>query len=185
MQSTIASSHLPSLQRGATLLEALVAVLLVSLGLLALGGMMAYAIQIPQMAGNRSVAVDIGTELIERMRANVAAYNASTNAYTTSLIYNSDLNSDIPEFNDCIFPNCTASTLAAMDLAWAQRQIRLQLGAGGFSIEPATSTAPGRLWILWREVNTMGTALKGDLCPIAASSYITPQLRCLLIPYRL
>ncbi|MCX8517385.1 MAG: type IV pilus modification protein PilV [Rhodoferax sp.] len=176
---------LRTVQRGATLIEALVAVLILALGLLAMGGMMAYAIQMPKLAGNRSVAVNIGMELIERMRTNVAAYNASTNAYTTSLSYDGDFKA--PDLSECSFPNCTAATLAAMDLTWAQKQLRLQLPAGGYSIETTPGSTAGNLWILWQEPGSLGSfaTASSDICPASASIYTNPQPRCLLIPFRL
>ncbi|MCX8521354.1 MAG: type IV pilus modification protein PilV [Rhodoferax sp.] len=187
MKTPIHSNHLLSRQRGATLIEALVAVLILALGLLAMGGMMAYAIQIPKMAGNRSVAVNIGMELIERMRTNTAAYKASNNAYTTSLTYDGSSDAPDPTLGVCSFPNCTAATLAAMDLAWAQRQLRLQLPAGGYSIETTPGSTAGNLWILWQEVGALGSfaTSTSDICPATASSYTDPQPRCLLIPFRL
>ena len=64
-----------SRQSGATLLEVLVTVLILSFGMLALGGMMAYAIQLPKMSGNRATAMMLAASHVERMRANTAGFS--------------------------------------------------------------------------------------------------------------
>ena len=53
-------------QRGATLIEVLVAVLILSFGLLSLGAMLSYAVQLPKLSGHRMIATNIASDHIER-----------------------------------------------------------------------------------------------------------------------
>ncbi|MCQ4318308.1 type IV pilus modification protein PilV [Stutzerimonas zhaodongensis] len=61
-----------SIQRGATLIEVLVAMLILSVGLLGLAGMQMTALQSNQSAYYRSQATVLAYDVIDRMRANRA-----------------------------------------------------------------------------------------------------------------
>ena len=61
-----------SVQRGATLIEVLVAMLILSVGLLGLAGMQMTALQSNQSAYYRSQATVLAYDVIDRMRANRA-----------------------------------------------------------------------------------------------------------------
>jgi type IV pilus assembly protein PilV len=171
-------------QRGATLIESLVAILVLSFGLLAIGGMMAYAVQLPKMAGNRAVAIGMASDLVERMRANVTGYAAAN--YDTALTYDGSFTVPSASAGNCTYPNCTASLLAIMDLAWMQRQLRLQLPAGGFSVQN-TGGNTGNLWVLWQDPDSLGnfSTSTSDNCPSGAASYTSPRPRCVFIPFKL
>ncbi len=172
-------------QGGASLLEALVAILILSFGLLAIGGMMAYAVQLPKIAGNRASAMAIGTDLVERMRANIPGFTSGQ--YTTALTYNGGIAIPAnPSSAGCTYPNCSAASLATLDLNWAQFQARAQLPGGGYRIENL-GNQQGNLWILWQEPNNFGSyaTKSSDNCPNAAAAFTNPQPRCVFIPFRL
>jgi type IV pilus modification protein PilV len=95
--------------RGSTLIEALVAILILSFGLLALGGFLTYAVQLPKLSGNRSVAVVAANDLVERMRANSSG---SLSYVTSTFSATSTVPSSMPSGSTCSFPNCTATSLA-------------------------------------------------------------------------
>ncbi|MCQ4313670.1 type IV pilus modification protein PilV [Stutzerimonas sp. VN223-3] len=61
---------IPAIQRGATLIEVLVAMLILSVGLLGLAGMQMTALQSNQSAYYRSQATVLAYDVIDRMRAN-------------------------------------------------------------------------------------------------------------------
>ncbi|MGP0172026.1 type IV pilus modification protein PilV [Pseudomonas sp. NCHU5208] len=78
-------------QAGATLIEVLVAIVVLSIGLLGLAGLQATSIQANQSAYYRSQASILAADITDRMRANRKAaqagdYNLSslTNTYTTT-----------------------------------------------------------------------------------------------------
>lgn len=149
-----------------------------------MGGMMAYGIQLPKLSGNRAVAASIANDLVERMRANIPAYTSGS--YNTALNY--DESTTIPNATTgiCSYPNCSSGQLAVMDLAITKRQLRLQLPAGGFSVENAAN-GEGRVYVLWQEPGSAGTFATGasDICPSSASSFTNPQPRCVMVPFKL
>jgi type IV pilus assembly protein PilV len=61
---------LRSLQRGIALVEALIAALVLSIGLLGIAGLQLYSLQTHQRAYQRTQATLLTSELLERMRAN-------------------------------------------------------------------------------------------------------------------
>lgn len=174
--------------RGATLIEILVSILILSFGLLAIGNMMAYAVQLPKVAGNRAMASTLAVELTERMRANAAAYTASkygTLTYTAS--------AEVPEVDNaqrCTYPNCTPEALAAQDLHDIAREVRMRLPSGGVFIENPGSQGDGRVFVLWKEPASVGSLGKsgelyaGDICPALVSTLTASAPRCIMVRFK-
>ncbi|TWO69082.1 type IV pilus modification protein PilV [Caenimonas sedimenti] len=177
-------------QSGATLLEVLVTVLILSFGMLALGGMMAYAIQLPKMSGNRATAMMLAASHVERMRANVAGFRAGN--YSQAENYEAT----VAPVAECAFPNCTASGLANYDKYQTTAELRRTL-AGSDSLESAgfqvtcpggptiCTAAEGDLWVLWQEPSTFAglDGAANDECPTGLSAVVQP--RCIHIKFRL
>lgn len=67
-------------QRGVALIEAMVAVLILALGLLGLAGTQTTAVVLSHSAHYRSVAADLAADLADRVRANRSPFLASNNA---------------------------------------------------------------------------------------------------------
>ena len=178
-------------QRGATLIEVLVTILILSIGLLAMGAMMAYSTLLPKFSGNRSVAISTATNMIDRMRANaytesptfsITAYNTAT--FTTTFVASASL----PTGSTCAFPNCTQANMATMDIAVIQQQLSQQLTPAGITI--AVTDAPnneGNLWVIWQEPSNFGSFSVGsDNCPAAINTLaLTPAPRCVYLPFKL
>lgn len=177
--------QLKSHHAGAGLIEFLVAVLILSFGLLALGGMTAYGVQLPKLSSNRAAATSIANDLIERMRANPAAFNGG--AYTSPLTYDGE--SVVPAASQgiCAYPDCTAGPLATMDLAVTQRQLRQQLPAGGFAVD-MTAPYEGRVFILWQDPPSASAldSSSNDVCPAAMPKFVLEtKPRCLTFRFKL
>lgn len=68
-------------QSGFTLLEVLIAILVISIGLLGLAGLMASSMRNSHSAYQRTQATWLAYDIIDRMRVNRAAAIASTNNY--------------------------------------------------------------------------------------------------------
>ena len=175
--------HAPAqMMRGGTLIEVLVSILVLSFGLLAIGGMMAYAIQLPKFAGNRAVASTLATELSERIRANAPAYAAGnyTAVYTTTFSVTAS-NTAV-----CTYPNCTGQQLAQQDLNDLQRYAQAQLPGGGLEIEaPDVTSGEGRLFVVWVEAASAGS-LGGntDICPSLSGLPSDSKPRCVMVKFR-
>jgi type IV pilus assembly protein PilV len=94
--------------RGFTLLEVLVAVLVLSVGLLGLAGLQAHSLRNNHSAMLRSQAVAIGYDLLDRMRSNRVAALGAGSAYETDY-------GDTETKPDCT-SNCSIAQIAQYDL---------------------------------------------------------------------
>ncbi len=178
-------------QRGATLIEVLVTILILSLGLLAMGAMMSYATLLPKFSGNRSVAVSTATNMIDRMRANSGTESPSfsiTSYNTTTFVASFVSSASLPAGSTCSFPACTQASIAKMDIAIIQQQLQQQLSPAGITIA-ATDAAnnEGNLWVIWQEPSSFGSLATGsDNCPAAVAALgLSPAPRCVYMPFKL
>ncbi len=175
-------------QSGASLIEVLVAILVLSFGMLALGGMMAYAVQMPKLAAYRATATNLAASHIERMRANPAGFRAGN--YTETMTFNATL----PTVSPCAYPACTADSIATLDKNATNGALRRELPSGGMRMTctGACTALDGDLWVIWQEPSTFATldALNSDECPDPSASpsftaFPTPKPRCLRIRFKL
>jgi type IV pilus assembly protein PilV len=177
-------------QRGASLIEILVTVLILSVGLLAMGAMMSYAVQLPKASGNRSVAIAAGTNMIERMRSNptTASPVFSIASYETTT-FSATFPTSTALTSSCTYPNCTQANIAAMDIALVQQQLNLQLPPAGIAIQVTNAANnEGNLWVIWQEAATFGTfsTSASDNCNTATVALgLTPPPRCVYLPFKL
>lgn len=186
-------------QRGSSLIEVLVTVLVLSIGLLSMGAMLAYAVQLPKESGNRSMAVSIGTTMIDRMRANPSTWNTTTspvtlsftiaNYATTTFTTTLPSSTSLPSGSTCSFPNCAQANIATEDLALTQQQLNQQLAPAGMTVEVTdAANNEGRLWIIWQSPQFFGSynTAGSDLCPSAITTLnLSPPPRCVYLPFRL
>lgn len=175
-------------QRGASLIEVLVAILILSFGMLSLGAMLSYSVQLPKLSGHKTIATNIATDHIERIRANAGEFSLGT--YVSSLSYDGTFNNIT--LANCTYPNCTASQLAAMDIAASRRAARVELPAGGMIVNcdggACGANSYGNIWIVWQEpsTNAILNATASDNCPIEVTgTYTNPAPRCLYIRFKI
>jgi type IV pilus assembly protein PilV len=174
-----------SSQHGASLIEVLVAMLILSFGMLSLSGMLAYAVQMPKLSGYRASAMSIAAGHVERMRANTVGYAGGS--YNDTLTY-----SVVGAL--CSYPGCSAAGIAQLDRAETVRSLNNELLQGGMRMvcnAGDCSTLEGDLWVFWQEPSTFATftAASSDECPDPASPpTFTPfpnQPRCVHIKFKL
>ena len=117
--------------RGMTLVESLVALVVLSVGMLGIAGLMLTGISSNRSALYRTQAVNLASDMAERIRA-----NANARIAYDSLAYDGapDLQDCAPTANDA-GSNCTVAQLAEDDLARWMESIRTALPA--FRGEPA------------------------------------------------
>lgn len=179
------ASSRPAGQAGASLIEVLVAILLLSFGMLSLGSMLAYAVQLPKLAGNRAMATTLASGHIERMRSNTTGFRDGN--YDENLSYNNTFN--VPSLNECAYPDCTTTSLATMDKAYTNRALRKELPAGGMRVERDTASGltDGNLWIIWNEPATFAALnpTNSDNCPPQVADFVDPKPRCLYVRFKL
>lgn len=173
-------------QRGSSLIEILISILIVSLGMMAVAGMQAYAVASQKNSLYRSIASTMANELAELIRLNPAGLNA--------LNYNIALMSDVTAFPPGLtacpgvadaavapaeYPFCNGpANLAAFDITSMQRRVRSNLPLGGIEVvanvaaDPTKSTAD--IWITWQEPGVIVAAEgNADNCSANASALAT------------
>ena len=177
----------PLHQTGASLIEVLVAVLILSFGMLSLGGMMAYGVQLPKLAAYRADAATLAASHVERMRANPVGFDGGS--YNVTMFYPGALPIVVP----CVYPNCVADSLAALDTNETNKALRSALPSGGMRVvcNGACTNRSGDIWVLWREPTTFASlnTASADECPDPAVAptftAFTTQPRCLHIKFQL
>ena len=134
-------------QSGFTLLEVLVAIVVLSLGLLGLAGLQAATLRNNQIAYYRAIAIQQTYDMADRIRANQVGVAAG--AYDA-------LDTSIPADPDCVANTCTAANMAVADHSqWNNNNARM-LPAG---LGTVASVAGGSfdITISWNENTETGS----------------------------
>jgi len=142
---------------GFTMLEAMIALLIFSVGLLGLAGLQAGALQNNRTANLRSVAVIAAHDMAERIRANDRGSSSQ---------YNS-ISAGIPgSYTDCS-PSatpCDSNQLASWDAYQWETSLANQLPAGRGTVSRTGPGNPFTIIVMWDEANTgaTGTSCSGN-----------------------
>ena len=174
-------------QNGASLIEVLVAMLLLSFGMLSLGAMLSFSVQMQKMSGYRAVAVNLASSHIDRIRTNPGGledYKKPLHEAAWSFA-NIDL-------KNCQYPNCDATSLAAMEDAATRRAVRIALPAGDLLVTcdttPCNEHSHGNLWIVWQEpsIHAVLDPSSSDNCPaLVTRIYTDTKPRCVYVGFKL
>ena len=185
-----------SRQTGASLIEVLIAILILSFGMLSLGGMMVYAIQMPKLAAYRATATAQAASYVERMRANKEGFAADRYASSGSepLTYNV-VAPVVYTQTPCVYPGCTPQQIAESDTRETLQTLRRELSAvSGLRVtcNGTCSSYEGDLWVIWDEPSQYKglNFSSSDECPNAAdiptfTAFGAPLPRCLHIRFKL
>lgn len=138
-------------QRGISIVEALVALVVISVGMLGIAGLYLSSLQASRSAKLRSQAVSLVSSIADRIRANrdaAAAYD--TSAY-----------GDKPKTHSCDTKNCDAAALAEDDLSRWLDDVKASLPGGSLVKGTVKVTDRARpnpdnyvITVTWREANT-------------------------------
>lgn len=124
----------PRGQRGAALLEAMIAILILSFGLLGMVGMQTAAVKYEQNSWARSAVSSLASDMADRIRANpdvASTAYSGTSTYAAERTAMSD-GSAFTVTTDCGATACTPAQLAAYDAARWRRALNDQIpGAVG------------------------------------------------------
>lgn len=174
-------------QAGSSLIEVLVALLILSFGMLALGAMLSFAVQTPKTSAYRATANNLASSYVERMRANPDGFASGNYDYPSTYITGSTAKFTKDENMRCSFPNCSiaglSSNLGTMDFDEVKIAVRAELPAGGILM--TRDGTKGSLWVIWNEPNSnaaFADSLVVDNCP---SSYTYPKPRCLYMKFEI
>jgi type IV pilus assembly protein PilV len=170
-------------QSGTSLLEVLIAVLIMSFGLLALGGLTAASVQYGKMAQFQTLGVQLANDYTDRMRANWSGF--STNSYDKTSVYSSS--GTLVTVPTCsIATACTPPEIAAIDKAEWVNSLKQRLpGGDAYVLHDVSNLLAVDVWIMWTEPNlnyggdnSLSTGKTTD-CPAAAITGISPVPRCM------
>ena len=134
-------------QRGITLLESLVAIVVMALGILGILGVQMRTLSDTQTGVRRAQAIRLIEDMGERMKANPSAL-ANLSSYVSNFAAS-------PTVPSCA-SGCTAANLATYDVAVWKRTVRESLPLGKASIFVAPGEADGNrrqlgVIVAWRE----------------------------------
>ncbi len=111
-------------QSGASLLEVLIAILIMSFGLLALGGLAAASIQYGKLAQFQTIGVQLASEYADRMRANADAFPIG--GYDKKTVYSGS--SSLVSVPSCaVAILCSSAEIANIDKAEWINSLRQRL----------------------------------------------------------
>jgi len=135
----------PRRQRGFSLVEALVALVVLSVGLLGIAALYVSALRFARNALLRSDAVTLAADMADRIQANGAggsAYALASGANSTA----------VPA---CATNGCTAAQMAATDKAqWAALLAQsLPAGRGTIAVDTSTTPTTYTITVSWTEPN--------------------------------
>jgi type IV pilus assembly protein PilV len=159
-----AGNRLLAHQVGSSLLEVLVAILVMSFGLLALGGLSASAQQYVKMSQFQSIAMQLASQLGERMRGNVEAFERGSYNKTTAYA-----STGTPTASNCAASSCTSAEIAAIDMAAWTAELRNRLpGGDAFVRRDPVNVLATDIWILWIDPGSL-PGDRGELSVAAAA----------------
>jgi type IV pilus assembly protein PilV len=173
-------------QRGASMIEVLVAILLVSVGLLGIAGLSGATFNYNKVSQMRLTGIALVNDLADRARVNVYGYDRG--AYDIALSDNyAGTAATVPDANLDLDPSVPANAitaadaLAAADIDQFLRSVRNRLPQGDAVVisRPGATARDLDVWLLWQEPTTdAGDTLFGagqGNCP----SSLTPDEQAL------
>lgn len=160
---------------GFSLLEVLIAIVVLSIGVLTVAGLQVFALRANQVSYQRSQAAVLAAEIIDRMRANRAA--AAAGNYSLD----PDEPPPAPE-GACEEAACNGAAMAARDLSlWFQRLVDTLPGATAeivCSDAPCTPASLHTVTVMWDEDRT---GAEDTSCPPQDEFDAEVHLTCLVV----
>lgn len=177
---------LPARRRlaGATLIEILVTVVIMSFGVLSLAGLQAYSVAASKNAVNRGLAAAMATDLADMIRANPEGFAGGSYNKAATFIATATSIPAIPT-PPCSYPNCTPAQIATIDTAQFTSRLKATLRAGTYAVsQPGGLTNRADIYIMWQEQRAAGATAASessfDSCP-ASVAVLDPLPRCFYV----
>jgi type IV pilus assembly protein PilV len=177
--------------RGFSLIEVLVSMVIVSLGILALAGLLQSASRYGKMSELRSTATLLANDIADHIRANpdgatkMNAYNV-TSAFPATAAKDNRLTAG----NKCDAADCDAKELGAVDLYFWSARVLATLPQGTPFIQYNAALAGGTqngsvdVWVAWMDPSTSaggGTERPDTECPAGLSVSAKKSVRCVYL----
>ncbi len=151
-------------QRGLSMIEILVTLVIVAVGALGLAGMQLMALKFNKEASVRSIATELTMELSDRMRLNIAGVSATK--YDRSLGYTAALSTAVADPGCGKTQDCTSTTLAQLDLHdWLDAIATALPGGTGSVIPVAGNKSVYQLVVMWMEKSFLDSGGTDATCP--------------------
>lgn len=158
-------------QSGASLIEVLVSILIVSLGVMATAGLLAKSSQLAKASEFRAMAAQLAADMADRLKANSAAvlatnYDLKPNKLLTSAPADAGKLCD----DTAAAAFCTPAEMAAYDLAqWGQVLYNSMPGGTAYIQFDAADGNAVDLWVAWEDPNAL-SATKLGLTDVAKTA---------------
>lgn len=161
----------PLAQRGFTLIEALVAMLILALALVGMAALQSSTLKYQYGSNQRAALSVLLADFAERVRTNLAAAPAVGDTTSKFLLSNAALGGAIAAPSpDCRTSNCTSVQLAEHDMLLWRAAVREQLPDG--AVQVAGDVRSGlRVTFLWRDKeynSVIDAALKSRTAPLCS-----------------
>lgn len=166
-------------QRGATLIEVLVSVLLMSLGLLSMAAMQVNAVQYSKTSEFRAVATLLANDLTDRMRANYGGGDMS--GYILNSRYSRSKEHAKPRKLCNAAALCGRAEMAEYDLYQWRMNLSNLLPGGDAYVIPQPQNGESLqvdIWIGWQDPGGLASQ-DADSCPEGFSQTTVDHLRCM------
>lgn len=167
-------------QRGVTLIEVLVALVIVAVGLLGLAGMQVRGLSIQKDAHGRAIATQLALDLADRMRAN---RDPATAAPPAQYAFTTAYGGTAPTPGaDCSVAVCDLAQQAQFDVAGWVGRISAALPGGWANVQSVVGTGD-RVWdvtVMWAETGFRARGLLGGGPCVAGR----PEVECMTIRVR-
>lgn len=164
----------PLSQSGASLLEVLIALLVMSFGVTGAALLMAATMQYNKTSQYQMVALHLATQIAESLRANPDGFMAGNYDQLTTYTANRAA-AAIPA---CASSSaCSSSEIAAIDQAQLNNTLRQALPGGDFNVQRRGTYAD--IWIMWQEPATAASLSLGTAaCRGDALAGVSESPRC-------
>lgn len=144
--------------RGVSLIEVLVAILIVSLGLLALAGLLNVSSRVAKTSEYRATAAQLAADMVDRMRANRAGATAGNYSQAPSALSTAKAT----QVSCANVTSCTAEEIANQDKAEWNTLVFNALPGGTGYIDYTGTSGVGDLWIIWTDPNALNESSSSD-----------------------
>jgi type IV pilus assembly protein PilV len=168
---------------GVSLIEVLVAMLVVSFGVLAMSGLLTNSARFGKTSEFRAVATLLANDIADRMRANMPGVTGGSYVLNTAFEWpptEPTADNGCTQAVPCVGDNGAA--LAAKDLADWQRALYFGLPAGAGYISVSADFTAADVWVAWMDPAAVEeTAMADDglkECPDAFVNGLEPPPRC-------
>ena len=169
---------------GATLVETLISILILSAGLLGMVSLQGSALAYQRTASVQVMATQYAQALGDMVRANPDALKQD-GAYGWTEKYMSGVE---PVGASCSMTDtCTAGEVAAAEVKLWLAQVRRDLPHGDAFIQPSPIDSSINVWMMWRHSSTVPSGSTDPTCAADAIQHLDPGLRphCIFLKIRL